>query len=90
MDQIGPAGQAKTIIHFVTESGTGDHRWRIACMPNMLPSEFGSTPYHKHIQRTNEARAVTCPACRRTDAHAQAMAALGLSSIGVRPHGSKS
>jgi hypothetical protein len=32
-------------------------------MPNM--SEFHLTPYHPNYQRSNDLRAVTCPACKK-------------------------
>ncbi len=66
MEQVGAHGQTITLIHFV-------HRVdpeRIACMPNM--TEFHSTPYHPNYQRTNETRAVTCPACRQSEQYKQA------------------
>ena len=61
MDQITPAGRSVTIIHYVFQVDPE----RIACMPNM--NEFHATGYHPNYQRTNEARAVTCPACKKTD-----------------------
>lgn len=65
MEQIGAHGQTITLIHYVYQVDPE----RIACMPNMI--EFHSTPYHPNYQRTNDARAVTCPACKRTEAYKQ-------------------
>lgn len=69
MEQLLGTGGTITLIHFVNqlEVPTGDEdkpglEWRIACMPNM--TEFHQTPYHPNYQRTDEVRAVTCPACK--------------------------
>lgn len=58
--QIGAYGGETVVIHFVFQSNPE----RIACMPNM--TEFHLTPQHPQCQRTNEPRAVSCPACKRT------------------------
>lgn len=63
MIQITPTGQSFTIIHFVFQ----ENPERVACMPNM--TEFHETMYHKNILRSNDPRAVSCPACKRTDAY---------------------
>lgn len=68
MEQIDAGGNATTLVHFVYQSEPE----RIACMPNMV--EFHSTAYHKNYQRSNDPRAVSCPACRRTDAYKTARA----------------
>lgn len=66
MDQILPGGGSVTLVHFVYAlPDTSPPDYRIACMPNM--KEFHKTKYHKNYQRSNDARAVTCPACKRTD-----------------------
>ena len=74
MDQVLSSGGTITLVHFMHETlvppgesnpeGPAISGWRIACMPNM--TEFHQTPYHPNYQRTNEARAVTCPACKKT------------------------
>lgn len=58
--QLDAYGQQINLIHFVFQTEPE----RIACMPHM--EEFHSTVYHKHYQRTNEPRAVSCPQCRAT------------------------
>ena len=69
MDQVDAHGFTTTLIHFVFQ----ENPERIACMPNM--TEFHLTPYHLNYQRTNDPRATTCPACRRTDLHKKSMEA---------------
>jgi hypothetical protein len=59
MNQLLPSGQQITVVHFAS----GDPE-RIACMPNM--TEFGQTMYHPSYMRSNDPRAVTCPACKRS------------------------
>lgn len=76
MEQVTATGGTVTLVHFLYDlsaDGTA-HQWRIACMPNMV--EFHSTPYHPNYQRTDEARAVSCPACRRTAEYKRAVEAL--------------
>lgn len=68
MDQINVYGQLTTLIHFVFQVDPE----RIACMPKM--TEFHRTDYHLNYERTNEPRAVTCPACKRTESYKQARA----------------
>ena len=72
MDQVGMYGNVTTLIHFVFSSGS---EWRIACMPNM--TEFHKTDYHPHYQRTDDPRAATCPACKRTEEFKKKMEAVG-------------
>lgn len=67
MEQINERGQIITLIHF-TYNVNGE--WRIACMPNM--TEFHQTSYHPNYQRSNELRAVTCPACKKSPQYVQA------------------
>lgn len=81
MNQILPSGEFITLVHlvhsveksekdFTENAGEGDiPLWKIACMPNMR--EFHSTQYHPNYQRTDDYRAVTCPACKETDAYKQ-------------------
>jgi len=61
MEQLDKFGQSTTLIHWMTETSNG---LRIACMPNA--TEFHATPYHPAFQRTDDVRAASCPACRRT------------------------
>lgn len=56
-----------TLVHYVFQEGPE----RIACVPNLLETEMGSTMYHLPYHRTNEYRAVTCPACKRSDVYKQ-------------------
>jgi len=73
MNQILPSGEFVTLIHLTysvakqdfSENVVEETPWRIACMPNMR--EFHTTPYHPAYQRTDDPRAVTCPACKETD-----------------------
>ena len=60
MDQVDARGASKTLIHYVISVNPD----KIACMPNM--TDVHSTAYHPSDQRTNESRAVTCPACMKT------------------------
>lgn len=57
MEQVGPHGQVTNIVHFVHGEPN-----RIACMPNM--TELHATLHHPNFPRTNEVRAVSCPACK--------------------------
>ncbi len=61
MDQIGADGRVTTLVHLM-HNISGE--WRVACMPNMV--EFHRTPYHPEVTRTDDRRAVTCPACKRS------------------------
>lgn len=70
MDQITVSGQIINPIHFVFQVGPE----RIACMPNM--TEFHTTPYHRSYARSNDPRAVTCPACKKSTPFAEAMISL--------------
>ncbi len=74
MDQVLATGGSITIIHFMREvmvppssiepEGPPRTQLRIVCMPNM--TEFHQTLYHPNYQRTDDVRAVTCPACMKT------------------------
>lgn len=81
MEQISSNGQLITLIHFTYTVGLGED-WRIACMPNM--TEFHQTPYHPNYQRSNDTRAVTCPACIKTSIFKESQRALevGLKRVG--------
>lgn len=63
MDQIDARGQSTTLIHFAFQTNPT----RLACMPNMI--EFGETQYHGVHHHTNDARAVICPGCKKTDTY---------------------
>lgn len=74
MDQITPGGGTLTIIHFAYPlSDDSPPQYRLACMPNMQSNEFGQTRYHGVHHHTNEPRAATCPACKRTDVFKKAL-----------------
>lgn len=65
MEQVRSDGSVVSTVHFVSEVPTSSGvQWRIACMPNM--TEFHATPYHPNYPRTNEVRAVSCPACEKS------------------------
>lgn len=74
MIQFIGSGSTIELIHFISGvmappsetdlEGPPTKQWRIACMPNM--TEFHETPYHPHYQRTDDIRAVTCPACKNS------------------------
>lgn len=74
MDQISAGGRKITLIHFVYATDPSGGDWRIACMPNMR--EFHQTEYHPAYQRTNDVRAVSCPACKKSDVFKQFEGAL--------------
>ncbi len=82
MNQITASGGTINIIHFMTEiavpplneDGPPVAQYRIVCMPNM--TEFHQTPYHPNYQRTNDPRAASCPACKKTAAYTKAMDAI--------------
>ena len=58
--QILPTGATVTLIHLtVLVDGT----WCLACMPRLR--DLHATPGHPNYQRTDDVRAVTCPACKR-------------------------
>lgn len=57
MDQVSATGEVTTLIHLI-------HEGRIPCMPNMV--EFHATVYHPAYHRSDDTRAVTCPACKKT------------------------
>lgn len=67
MNQVNEFGQQVTLIHYVFQTDPE----RIACMPNM--TEFHLTPYHPNYQRSNDARAVTCPGCKKTSTYTEAI-----------------
>lgn len=84
MEQITATGVAITLIHLFSyekyvvreEQTMMRDSWRdspghIACMPGM--TEFHRTKYHPAYQRSNDPRAVTCPACRRSHEYNRAM-----------------
>lgn len=71
MDQVLPTGGMITLVHFVHQVDPE----RIACMPNM--AELGTTPHHPNYQRSNDTRAVSCPACKRSVAYKVAHERLG-------------
>lgn len=71
MDQILATGGSVTLIHYTHAVGGN---WRIACMPNMV--EFHVTLYHPNYQRSDDVRAVSCPACKKTAAFTGAQDAL--------------
>ncbi len=50
MEQINSAGRTTTLIHLVYGTDKG---YRIACMPNLVETEFGETRFHKSHQRTD-------------------------------------
>lgn len=68
MDQVDAFGRTMTLVHFVFQAEPE----RIACMPGM--QEFHATPHHPNYQRTNDPRAVSCSACKKTDSYKQARA----------------
>lgn len=67
VEQINQLGQPITLIHFVFQVNPT----RLACMPNM--TEFGQTQYHPVVLHTNDSRAATCPACKRTNVYKTAL-----------------
>lgn len=70
MDQITATGERITIIHLTfwkEEKGKGD--WYIACMPGM--TTLHKTNHQENHQRSNDARAVSCPACKRTSIYGE-------------------
>lgn len=85
MQQLTAGGNLIEIIHFVSRvmapptegspEGPPTEQWRIACMPNM--TEFHQTPYHPHYQRTDDVRAVSCPACMKTTVFKESKRILG-------------
>lgn len=61
MQQITDSGKTFTLVHFVFQTLPE----RIACMPDC--TELHATGNHRAHQRSDDYRAVTCPACKRTD-----------------------
>lgn len=74
MEQVLYTGNAITLVHLVSEvltppldeepEGPPTRGWRIACMPRM--EELHQTAYHPNYQRTDDPRAVSCPACKES------------------------
>ncbi len=85
-------GSTLILVHFVYQSPRGttqsegepltpEKTWKVACAPNMVEIAAQTTrsfPY----QRTDDARAVSCPACQKTKEFRQAADALN--AIGVK------
>lgn len=71
VDQLLATGGTLTLVHFTHLAGD---EWRIACMPSM--TEFHSTPHHPNYQRSDDVRAVTCPACKKSTTFVVAKSAL--------------
>lgn len=65
--QTLPDGTQIVLIHYTNYVGGLSHNWRIACMPNMKDLN-SSDALQPNYQRTNDKRAVTCPACKRSSA----------------------
>lgn len=61
MQQIQSGGTIITAIHLCFIDNGKVH---IACMPGL--EEFHRTMYHPAYHRSNDYRAVTCPACKRS------------------------
>ena len=61
MDQLTQYGKVITLVHFVHQTSPE----RIACMPGM--EDLHKTDHHPSVQRSDDYRAVTCPACKRTE-----------------------
>lgn len=69
MQQIDERGNMIEVVHF---AHVADGKERVACLPNM--AELHQTQHHPNYQRSGEPRAVTCPACKRTDAYCGTLA----------------
>ncbi len=63
MEQTNSSGRTSTLIHLVYSTDKGN---RIACMPNLLESEFGRTSHHDMHYRTDTISAVTCSQCKNS------------------------
>lgn len=61
MGPINTITSTTTPIHFIADMGG---KVRLVCMPNVV--EFHATREHHHHLHTNDPRAVTCPACKKT------------------------
>lgn len=59
-DQILPSGRTVTLVHLVVPVNGA---WRIACMPGL--ADLHQTAGQQNYQRTDDIRAVTCPACKK-------------------------
>lgn len=64
MTHFLPEGVIVNSIHLIVDG-------KIVCMPNM--TEFHATQYHTHHQRTDDARAASCPMCKRTTVYKELM-----------------
>lgn len=73
MQQINQFGQVVTLIHLAIVV-QGDKR-RLACMPGL--AELHETTGHPSMQRSDDPRAVTCPACKRSALFVEATARYG-------------
>jgi hypothetical protein len=72
MEQYNATGAHFTLVHFTYEDELGI--WRLGCMPGI--EELHATQYHPNYQRTNDPRAVKCPACEKSGAYRDAAAKL--------------
>ncbi len=60
---VSLGGPGPVVIH-LTYLLDGTDQWRIACMPSV--ANFATSAHHPNYIRSNDTRAVTCPACKKT------------------------
>ena len=66
MAEITSLGGGQAVIH-LTYLPEGSTVWRIACMPEV--SDFTTSAAQPNYLRSNDTRAVTCQACKKTAIH---------------------
>jgi hypothetical protein len=65
MSQITTLGGDYTVhLTFLPRGLDEGGVWLIACMPNI--TDFRTTSHHPNYLRSDDPRAVTCPACKNT------------------------
>lgn len=63
--QTLPDGTQIVIVHYNHFVGGLGNGWHIACMPNMKEMHTNDA-LHPTFIRSNDKRAVTCPACKKS------------------------
>ena len=78
-----PAVQELTLVHLLFEDSRGaiaghqGSRWTMACQPGKPLRNYP----HRPMPATGDPLAVTCPACRQSEAYRKAAEAFGLDGV---------
>jgi hypothetical protein len=72
---IDEHGAVAVMVHYLTAE-------RIVCMPNLPPERFAASIFRPApVLRSDDVRAVNCPACRRTFQYQAALASLRAAGV---------